>query len=539
MKLLATYAFLSLVALGCSTSNASYCDETKSCASADEPYCDIEFNECTAAPVGTCDEINLCEDAESPFCVDSQCVECENTSDCDEGFSCDSQNACVPFSCNPGEGENADCSQINPATPFCADDGASCRGCEEHNECASGICERDSSECVAAAEIIHVAKTGDLTPDCGEADSPCLTVQSGLEQVGPTRAYLHIVGGSYDEQLSLINTEVTIVGSQGASIEPIVTENSTVLGIEGSSQVVVEGVDLRANPRSGVFATVAKCVGPNASLALIDLTVGGATNIGVSASECAVTGQRLRVTGNSMGISIEDGPLHLEDSLVSVTTAASCVSGTRTAMTITGSTLSECNTVGISLSDGALTLAASMIAGNRRGGVDLENSDFTLTNNFVVDNGELGTIGWGGLSIHNDEDHSPQVLEFNTIAGNRIAGSLSAAANLSCNTFAPTSGHSNIVYKTFTESSQPNISLGNCNLQYSNIEGGASGTGNIDADPQFINAEIALGDYHLQQSSPSRNAAAPTASGVDVDFDGDERSQGGRSDMGADEVLAP
>ena len=501
--------------------------------------CDIEFNECTVAPEGTCDEINLCENAESPICVDSQCVECENTSDCDVGFSCDSQNACVPFSCNPGEGENADCSQSNPATPFCADDGASCRGCEEHDECASGICERDSSECVAAAEIIHVAKTGDLNPDCGEADSPCLTVQSGLEQVGPTRAYLHIVGGSYDEQLSITNTEVTIVGSQGASIEPIVTENSTVLGIEGSSQVVVEGVDLRANPRSGVFATVAKCVGPNASLALIDLTVGGATNIGVSASECEVNGQRLRVTGNSMGISIEDGPLHLEDSLVSVTTAASCVSGARAAMTITGSTVSECKTVGINLSDGALTLTASMIAGNLRGGVDLENSDFTLTNNFVVDNGELGTIGWGGLSIHNDETHSPQVIEFNTIAANRIAGSLSAAANLSCNTLAPTTGHSNIVYKTFTENSQPNISLGNCSLQYSNIEGGASGTGNIDADPQFINPEAGvLGDYHLQQSSPSRDAAAPTASGVDVDFDGDERSQGGRSDMGADEILA-
>jgi hypothetical protein len=55
---------------------------------------------------------------------------------------------------------------------------------------------------------------------------------------------------------------------------------------------------------------------------------------------------------------------------------------------------------------------------------------------------------------------------------------------------------------------------------YSDIQGGWPGTGNINADPQFVNA--AAGDYKLQITSPCKNvgenAGLPPDSG-DLDWD--------------------
>ena len=71
------------------------------------------------------------------------------------------------------------------------------------------------------------------------------------------------------------------------------------------------------------------------------------------------------------------------------------------------------------------------------------------------------------------------------------------------------------------------------------------GTGNLDADPLFINplppgvAPTAAGDYHLQQGSPAIDSgtgdtAAWPAIPAD-DIDGNLRPSGGEYDQGADE----
>jgi hypothetical protein len=72
---------------------------------------------------------------------------------------------------------------------------------------------------------------------------------------------------------------------------------------------------------------------------------------------------------------------------------------------------------------------------------------------------------------------------------------------------------------------------------WSDIEGGAPGVGNVDVDPLFVDA--AGGDYHLAVISPCRDKGNPATGGSTVaDVDGETRVQGGRIDIGADE-LAP
>jgi predicted outer membrane repeat protein len=66
---------------------------------------------------------------------------------------------------------------------------------------------------------------------------------------------------------------------------------------------------------------------------------------------------------------------------------------------------------------------------------------------------------------------------------------------------------------------------------YSNIEGGYSGTGNIDLDPSFVDA--AAGDYSLAPGSPCIDAGDNASVSTSFDLNGDPRITNGTVDMGA------
>ncbi len=70
-------------------------------------------------------------------------------------------------------------------------------------------------------------------------------------------------------------------------------------------------------------------------------------------------------------------------------------------------------------------------------------------------------------------------------------------------------------------------------VTYSNIQGGFTGTGNIDADPQFVDA--ANGNYRLLSNSPSVNTGDPNSTTTTVsatDLAGNPRVRQNRIDMG-------
>ncbi|MHC4890871.1 MAG: right-handed parallel beta-helix repeat-containing protein, partial [Planctomycetota bacterium] len=93
-----------------------------------------------------------------------------------------------------------------------------------------------------------------------------------------------------------------------------------------------------------------------------------------------------------------------------------------------------------------------------------------------------------------------------------------------------------ILWDNTANSSFPEIA-GTATVSYCDVEGGASGTGNIDADPCFVDVEN--GDYHLLEDSPCINAGDPNYSSAlgGTDIDGEPRVISGRVDIGADEYL--
>ena len=146
-----------------------------------------------------------------------------------------------------------------------------------------------------------------------------------------------------------------------------------------------------------------------------------------------------------------------------------------------------------------------------------------ISNNIICDNSANGGAGIGAQSIHSDP-----VITNNTLYGNvATAGGAIYCAFSSAPVITNTICWNNSpdeIYNTF----------GSPAVTYSDIKGGWTGTGNIDADPLFVNS--AARDFHLTWDSPCRDAGDNTASGLpSVDFEGDPRIHDGTADMGADE----
>ena len=75
-------------------------------------------------------------------------------------------------------------------------------------------------------------------------------------------------------------------------------------------------------------------------------------------------------------------------------------------------------------------------------------------------------------------------------------------------------------------------------INYSDVEGGWRGKGNIDLRPIFVNP--AIGDLHLIPGSPCINVGTNDAPDLpSTDFDGEPRIICDIADMGADEVPEP
>ena len=117
----------------------------------------------------------------------------------------------------------------------------------------------------------------------------------------------------------------------------------------------------------------------------------------------------------------------------------------------------------------------------------------------VTISGNSATSGGGGIYSY---DSSPS-LENVTIFGNSAVNN---GGGIYCNNSYPSLINSIL----WNDSPQEiYITSGSVTATYSDIQGGWTGTGNIDSDPLF--ADSANGDYHLQPTSPCIDAGDPAS----------------------------
>jgi len=159
------------------------------------------------------------------------------------------------------------------------------------------------------------------------------------------------------------------------------------------------------------------------------------------------------------------------------------------------------------------------------GGVDnLSDSSATLTNCIFHENTAAKEAG----GIFNYIDCSID-LKHCTFYGNSSVHGAGAIVSAMAST--------TITNSIFWNDSPKEIIIasgGTYSITYSCIEGGFTGTGNIDSDPLLV--DPVNGDLHLRYTSPCRDMGDNAAPGLPAeDFEGDPRIADGTVDMGVDE----
>jgi hypothetical protein len=420
-----------------------------------------------------CETALDCAEPGAPVCVEGICRQCEISADC-------TAIAGAPI-CDVEELLCRGCASQSECGSLACDLDGSCRGCTENDDCDSLVCERETGACVDEAEIIYAnSDSGADGPSCGTRAAPCQTLvgtEGALAWLGDERRTVKLLGSAYFVgQLLLQDVSVAIVGP--ATIVPSEPTKPTV-SIRGSTEASFDEVTITDG------GTAINVAFGGSSLTLFRSFLVGNSTAGISAVDCVMKVLETTVSGAGSGIRAQSGS--------------------------------------------SLTLQGSTLAGNRNGGLLLTNSAFDVRNNFIVENGDGGSRGssFGGVSVITATNSD--IFAYNTVSRNLASpGNLPGIACSIYSTELVASG--NIVHDGGSEP----VASDECRFEYSNIQGGAAGRGNIDQDPLFVSA--AEGDLHLQSGSPAIDAADPLSSPA-VDIDGDARPHGVGPDMGADELV--
>lgn len=316
---------------------------------------------------------------------------------------------------------------------------------------------------------------------CLDPAHPCATIQHALDMANPDESVL-VAGGVYTENLTIARS-VTIVGG----LDPT-TWNRNLSVFES---IILGAPSLPLSQRMlQDLHPVVEVVEDTATVVLDGLSLTGGYGVfagGVQAGNATVTIRNCYIHDNRA----------------------------------VGTEESQAGAAVVAFNGGGLTIENSRLQRNTidtqggAAGVRTHSAPLHLVNCVVSDNR-------GDMSVH---ANGPVTIVHSTIA-NGDGGIL-------INPPDPAQLHilNSIVYGT--DWAIGHEGEGVADVRYTLVEGGYDGEGNIDADPQFVDA--ANGDYRLQTSSPAVNAGTPNyPDALTTDLEG--RVRDWQPDLGAYEL---
>jgi len=170
------------------------------------------------------------------------------------------------------------------------------------------------------------------------------------------------------------------------------------------------------------------------------------------------------------------------------------------------------------LISGNVAVASGWGSGSHGGGIYFSGANSTIQGNTLCGNSTEGYVALGGgIFCHG----SSPTISNNTISGNSTLGLGYAGGGLYCSYADPLVVNCIFWGNIYGQIDAPGTS--NPQVTYSDVQYGYTGTGNINADPLFVNP--APGGYHLLWGSPCIDSGDPNPIYNDPD--------GTRADMGA------
>ena len=423
---------------------------------------------------------------EHPVCSEGFCV------DCDEAHACVASEPVCDLSTKMCEicSSDADCgsrpeapycdgagcvqclssAQCGAAAPFC--DSGTCRACRRDAECETHACGLDG-RCVPEAQIVWMAPGAGDTSTCTRAD-PCATFLY-MESRLNGRQHVVLEPGVYKSYGGLFAPRLFIHGNGATLIHGPVNGTQATLQLSGPGMVLRD-------------VTVSQ-TGPGAAALII-----GAEGVLLDSVTLAGAAKRLWIFNPSS----------------SPTAKASAVARNL-------EIVNSIDTVAVEIgSNGELTIEGGEISGGTVGIQGAVGAKVHLVN----------TLIWGTSQRALELAQAVGDIEFSTIA-DAGAATQAAPCAVACNPNVRVA--SSIIW-------QPSCAVraadaaGPCTFRSSIVSNGPA-PGITNVDPRFANP--AARDYHLQSSSPARDA---TDAGPPLDLEGDPRPRGAGFDLGADEA---
>ena len=353
--------------------NPRYCDGAAlRCETPALPYCDLVHHECVSNPDGFVSEDMTGLDA-APKCTGNDgCQEpgkpiCDATSGACRACAAVSASAdCAGFAGRPVCATTGACVECGAATD-CAAAGKTCDtatntcvACKANSECTSDACRADGS-CALATDIVHVDnKNGACVggAHAGTAADPFCQV---AEAFGATQSTIVVAGSGTD-----YNAIVMTTGLDKAIVGP----GRDAAAVARFAQPTKSGV--LVNPAAGTAK----------------LSLAGVVLVGSSGGT------------DAPGVACTQSP------------------GTTAVLSLARSTIMSSGGVALKASDCNITLDADDIHNNGLGGVSISGGTYSITNNLIALNGNVGTATVPGVKL---DANATGTFAFNTIAKNFVS----------------------------------------------------------------------------------------------------------------------
>jgi hypothetical protein len=444
------------------------------------PACCLTRDDC--ASIGVTDDVRACTDGLA--CVDHACVAPDCASDgCSSSAPVCNADTGMCAACTSA----ADCDQFG-STDVCDAASGACVECVSSSDCdpAKPVCDSGACRGCQLDSECDSGACGDDGSCVPQADVIYISTGGGdvgvCERSAPCATLPYALSKATTPRNHIVYASGTYTTNQSAGIDSTLVQANSIV-IHGG------GARLSSSSAEGFWN-----IAIPTTIRDFDVTAHGPV---IGAAGNPIVLERMTIHGDTVTIGVGAGAVTL-----------------RNVFTETNSTTFP----NISLGTGAnLTIDGAVIRGGKNcvadpagGGVAVD-----LTN----------VLAYGASEAALNLGRSSGTLSFITVAASG-ANTSSGPTSVVCSSVMTV--RSSIVWDPASSVTRPPIG-GGCHLEFV-IAGGGPVPGALNVDPVF--ADPASEDFHLAPTSP---AIDMVDSGPVTDFDGDQRPQGARFDVGADE----